>query len=82
MARLKAFSGNLMVHKHRGSRWTVRVDGDLDDEVFNWLSDNYGEEDFENGPWARIYESWAFNTHSTYDVTNKEIVMIMKLKWA
>ena len=81
MARLKAFQGNLMVHKHRGNHWTVRVTGDLDDEVFDWLSDTYGEEDFENGPWARMYESWSFNDHSSYDITSKEIVMMMTLRW-
>ena len=80
MARLKTFTGNLMVHKHRGSRWTIRVVDTMDDEVFDWLSDNYGEEDFENGPWARIYNSWG-DIPATYDVTNKEIVMMMKLRW-
>jgi hypothetical protein len=81
MARLKAFRGNLMVHKHRGSRWTVRVRDDNDDEVFNWLSDNYNEEDFENGPWARISNS-IWNNYSTYDITSKEIVTMMALRWS
>lgn len=81
MARLKAFSGNLMAHKHRGERWTVRVAGKIDDEVWHWLSDNYGEEDFENGPWARMYASWDYYSHATYDVTDSKIITMLKLRF-
>ena len=70
-----------MTHKHRGHRWTVRVAGKIDDEVFNWLSDNWGEEDFENGPWAKMYSAWDYHGHATYDVTDPKIITMMKLRF-
>jgi len=81
MTRLKKFEGNVMTHKHRGTRWTVRVAGNIDDELFNWLCDNWGDEDFENGPWARIYESWNGQDYGTYDVTDAKIVAMISLRW-
>ncbi len=81
MARLKRFEGNLMAHKHRGNRWTVRVAGKIDSEVFDWLCDNWGEEDFENGPWARMYEAWSGHDHSTYDVTDSRIIVMLSLRF-
>jgi hypothetical protein len=70
-----------MAHKHRGSRWTVRVAGKIDAEVFDWLCDNWGEEDFENGPWARLYSSWGGQNHATYDVTDRRIIVMLSLRF-
>lgn len=83
MARLKKFRGNFMVHKHRGNRWTVRVHASDQYEVFDWMEYNFGEEDFENGPWAVIDEQWGDDPddYSTFDITKKEIVTMMALRW-
>lgn len=83
MARLKVFRGNLMVHKHRGNRWTVRVHAQEPYDVSDWMECNFGEEDFENGPWAQITEQWstAEDDYATFDITKKEIVTMMALRW-
>lgn len=87
MARMKTFTGekSLMVHKHRGSRWSVRTNRDSFGEVFDWLSDNFGEEDYENGPWAKVGTQssivWS-DSHSTYDITDEKIVAMMILRWS
>ena len=73
------------IHKHRGKRWTVSVAGDFGREMFEWLSDNFGEEDFESGPWAIVNEQANFyhpDRVNTYDITCEEIIIMLKLRWA
>lgn len=81
MVRMAKFRGNFMVHKHQGRRWTVRTTQDRDDAVFDWLTENFGEEDFEHGPWARITQQWS-DSPAWYCITDREIIAMMMLKWA
>jgi hypothetical protein len=82
MARLKAYRGKLMVHKHRGNCWTVRTNQDESDQVLNWMRENFGEEDFEHGAWARILRQYSDDMPSMYDITDRNIVHLMALRWS
>ena len=82
MVRMAKFRGNFMVHKHQGRRWTVRTTQDQDDAVFDWLTENFGEEDFEHGAWARIFRQFADDMPSMYDITDRNIVNMMVLRWS
>ena len=69
-------------HKHRGYRWTVYVHldwkNDEEDPVFAWLTENFGEEDFENGNWARLSD---FSDRVIYDITDRRVIAMLTLKW-
>lgn len=74
---------NIKVHKRRGHRWTVIVHLDWnnneEDPVFAWLTENFGQEDFEHGPWAAVYEGLSY---VRYDITDKKIMSMLSLRWA
>lgn len=73
---------NLEIHKRRGYKWTVTVNldwiKDEDDPLFDWLTENFGEEDFEHGAWARIFDGVNF---SRYDITDRKIMTMLMLRW-
>lgn len=82
MTVLKAYRGNIMAHKHRGNRWTVRTNQDHSNQVLHWMRENFGEEDFEHGPWARILRQWDDDMPSYYDIHDRDIVTVMMLRWS
>jgi hypothetical protein len=79
---LKKFRGRLMIHKHRGERWTVRTNADGHSAVYLWLEEHFGNEEFDFGPWARMSEQGWAEEYSLYDITSREIVTMMALRWS
>lgn len=68
----------IKVHKHRGQRWTVTA-YDSGQDTFDWLIDNYGEEDFEHFPWTRI---WDTSDYIKYEFFDKKLLTMFLLRWA
>lgn len=68
----------IKIHKHRGNRWTVDAYNEESYDVFDWLTECFGEEDFEHGPWA---QTWVDHDRTTFDITSAEIITMLKLKY-
>lgn len=81
MIRLKKFQGTFMVHKHQGKRWTVRTLRDSDNQVYDWLTEMFGPEDLQHGPWARTQIQHGNVEPARYWVNDPHIIALMHLTW-